>query len=51
MEGFVKGKVVILVDDGVATGASVLASCLYLKTKGAKRVILAVPVAPADFDP
>ncbi|KKP80801.1 MAG: Phosphoribosyltransferase [Candidatus Levybacteria bacterium GW2011_GWB1_35_5] len=42
------GKNVILVDDGIATGMSVLAALKSLKKKGAKRVILAVPVIAID---
>lgn len=45
-----KNKRVILVDDGVATGASVLAAQRYLQNAGTKHIILAAPVAPADFD-
>jgi len=44
-----KDKVVILVDDGVATGATIKAAFLFLKEKKPKKIILAVPVAPADF--
>jgi putative phosphoribosyl transferase len=40
----VKGKVVILVDDGVATGATFLSAIKYVKHLGAKEVIAAVPV-------
>ena len=40
----IEGKTVILVDDGMATGATTLAAIRYLKRHGAK-VILAVPVA------
>ncbi len=39
-----KGKDVILVDDGVATGATVKAASRYLKKKKAKKILLAVPV-------
>lgn len=39
-----KGKNVILVDDGVATGATVIASSLALKSLKAKKIILATPV-------
>lgn len=42
----IEGKSVILVDDGIATGATVLSAVKYLKRHGAK-VILAVPVASA----
>lgn len=40
-----KGKTAILVDDGVATGATMMAAILYLKNKGAARVVAAAPVA------
>ncbi len=40
-----KGKTVILVDDGIATGATTLAAVNYLKRHEAKKIILAVPVA------
>jgi len=39
-----KGKTVILVDDGVATGATVMAANKYFKKQGAKKVFLATPV-------
>lgn len=38
------GKNVILVDDGVATGATVVAATLALKNLGVDKIILAVPV-------
>lgn len=44
-----KNKIVILVDDGIATGSTIKAGMLFIKTKKAKRVFLAVPVAPVDF--
>jgi len=44
----VKGKRVILVDDGVATGASMYLAAKALRDEGAKEVIIAVPVAPPD---
>jgi len=40
----VKGRTVILIDDGVATGATVKAASLSLRMHGAKNIILAVPV-------
>ncbi len=43
----VNGKTVILVDDGIATGATILSAIKYLKRHGA-RIILAVPVASQD---
>lgn len=38
----------IIVDDGIATGATVIASSRWLRKKRAKRVIIASPVAPPD---
>lgn len=43
----VKGKTAIVVDDGIATGATVKAALKALKKRSPARVILAVPVAPA----
>lgn len=43
----VSGKTVILADDGMATGATVLSAAAYLKRHGAK-VILAIAVASKD---
>ncbi len=42
-------KVVIVVDDGLATGSTATAACQIVRSRGAKRVVLAVPVAPADW--
>lgn len=42
------GKTALLVDDGLATGATARAACLAARGLGAARVILAVPVAPTD---
>jgi putative phosphoribosyl transferase len=44
----VLGKTVVLVDDGVATGASVYAAILALRQMQPARLVLAVPVAPAS---
>ncbi|PWE18943.1 phosphoribosyltransferase [Marinicauda salina] len=44
----VKGRDAIVVDDGLATGATALAAIRALKRRGAARVVLAVPVAPPD---
>jgi putative phosphoribosyl transferase len=45
-----EGKIVILVDDGIATGATMLSAAHWLKTKQncCKMLIVAVPVAPPD---
>jgi putative phosphoribosyl transferase len=44
----VDGKVAIVVDDGVATGGTAVAAARWARRAGAKRVVLAVPVAPAQ---
>ena len=44
-----KGKAVILVDDGIATGATILSAVQWLKTKqNCQELIIVVPVAPND---
>jgi putative phosphoribosyl transferase len=43
-----KGKTVILVDDGIATGASTLAAITALRELKPERIVLAAPVAPAS---
>ncbi len=42
------GRTIILVDDGIATGASIRAAVRALKRKEPRALILAVPVAPAE---
>lgn len=42
----VRGKVVILVDDGLATGSSMRAAIAALRLRSPARVVVAVPVAP-----
>jgi putative phosphoribosyl transferase len=42
------GRTVIIVDDGIATGSTARAAIQVARAHGAARVILAVPVAPAD---
>lgn len=42
------GKVVLLVDDGVATGATTIACVRQAHAAGAGRVLVAVPVAPPE---
>lgn len=41
-------KTIILVDDGIATGATVKAALNYIRAKEPKRIILAVPVLPNE---
>jgi predicted phosphoribosyltransferase/dienelactone hydrolase len=43
----IRGRTVIVVDDGIATGVTASAASHVLKAQGAARVILAVPVCPA----
>ncbi len=44
----VKGKTAIIVDDGIATGATALAAIRGLRARNPARIILAVPVAARD---
>jgi putative phosphoribosyl transferase len=37
------GKTVIIVDDGIATGATARAACAVARARGARRVVVAVP--------
>jgi predicted phosphoribosyltransferase len=41
----VKGRTVVLVDDGIATGATVIAAARWLKRHEPARIIIAAPVA------
>ena len=42
----VGGKSIILVDDGIATGSTILAAIGSLRRRGVKRITVAAPVAP-----
>jgi putative phosphoribosyl transferase len=42
------GRTVIIVDDGIATGSTARAACLVARARGARRVILAVPVGSVE---
>ncbi|MEY2574500.1 MAG: putative phosphoribosyl transferase [Verrucomicrobiota bacterium] len=42
------GRVVILVDDGLATGATMLAAIAALRHKDPAKIVVAVPVCPPD---
>lgn len=44
-----RGRTVVVVDDGIATGSTARAACQIVRERGAHRVVLAVPVAPADW--
>ena len=43
----VAGRNVIIVDDGIATGATMTAACRMVRARGAARVVVAVPVVAA----
>jgi putative phosphoribosyl transferase len=43
-----KNKTVVLVDDGIATGATVFVALEWIKKQNPKRVIVAIPVGPRD---
>lgn len=43
-----EGRTVVVVDDGVATGATARAACQVVRAQGASHVVLAVPVASPD---
>jgi predicted phosphoribosyltransferase len=42
------GRTAVVVDDGLATGASVRVAVLAVKKRGAARIVVAVPVGPAE---
>lgn len=43
-----QGKVAVVVDDGIATGSTVMAAARVARLLGAARVVVAAPVAPRD---
>jgi len=43
-----EGRVVILVDDGLATGATMLAAIAALRQKNPAKIVVAVPVCPPE---
>ncbi|HXH31283.1 MAG TPA: phosphoribosyltransferase family protein [Bacteriovoracaceae bacterium] len=45
----VKGQTVLLIDDGLATGVTAVAAARFLKSLAPGKLILAVPVAPAEI--
>ena len=45
------GRTAVVVDDGIATGATARAACQVARAAGAGRVVLAVPVVAADVLP
>jgi predicted phosphoribosyltransferase len=44
----IAGNVAIVIDDGIATGATMKAALRAIRKRGPKELVLAVPVAPAE---
>lgn len=44
----IKDKIVIVVDDGVATGSTLTATLMLIKQEDPKKIIVALPVAPPE---
>ena len=44
------GSTAVVVDDGLATGATAMAACEVARAHGATRVVLAVPVGPPECE-
>ena len=44
----IKGRTVVIVDDGLATGATARLAVRIARARGARRIVLAVPVAPPE---
>ena len=44
----VKDKIIILVDDGAATGSTLVVSARWIKKRKPKKIIIAIPVAPNE---
>lgn len=45
----ITGKKVIVIDDGIATGYTMIASCRFLRKRSPERLIIAVPVCPIEI--
>lgn len=45
----VSNKSVLIVDDGMATGETMKAAIAWLRSHGAKKLLIAVPVAPPEI--
>lgn len=44
----IEGKEVVLTDDGIATGSTVIAACRCVRSRSPRRLVVAVPVASAE---
>lgn len=45
------GRTAVIVDDGIATGATASVACRFARELGARRVVLAAPVGPPGLQP
>ncbi|MBI2006785.1 MAG: phosphoribosyltransferase [Nitrosopumilales archaeon] len=48
MQYDLENKIIVIVDDGIATGATILVAALWVKKQKTKKVIIAVPVGSKD---
>ncbi len=47
----IRGRIALIVDDGVATGSTARAACQVARAQGAARVVIAVPIgSPRQID-
>jgi putative phosphoribosyl transferase len=44
----IKDKIIVLVDDGAATGSTLVVSARWIKKRKPKKIIIAIPVAPNE---
>ena len=44
----IAGRTAMIIDDGIATGSTVRAACAVARAHGARRVVVATPVAPPE---
>ena len=47
----VKGRTVLLIDDGIATGVTAAAAAKFLRSLGPQKIIMAAPVGPRERNP
>ncbi len=45
-----KGKTVVITDDGVATGSTLITALEFVKSKNPNKIIVALPIAPRNFN-
>lgn len=44
-----RGRTVVIVDDGVATGATMISAARWVRKQGAGKTVIAVPMLPGDM--